>query len=285
MRAKEGNRVLEHLDYLESLARTVEENWCAAWASLGAVNASPRTIVEDTPGYLRVYTPSMSETLMNMIIRYRAPGPVRRAEVEAMLQPYRQHSLPTQWWLMVGMEPAGLRAQLTAIGMQSWGGAAAMVLDLAHWEPRYLAPPDGTTLGRIASADDAAAALAIICEVFYVPEVAMARWTTSNPAFEIYLARLRGRPATALGILRDGPVVGVYHVATAPWARRQGLAGNLLLLALREARTAGATLSTLTATPEARTLYETLGYRAVGIMEQWMLGPQPALELHHGWQG
>jgi ribosomal protein S18 acetylase RimI-like enzyme len=272
--------VFEHLDHL---AHQVEENWCAAWASLGAVQAAPRTMVEDTSECLRVYTPSMPESLMNMVMRYRSTGPVTRQDVERTLEPYRRHGLPTQWWLMLGMEPPGLREQLTAAGMRSWGGAPAMALDLRGWRPHYFPVAAGTVLGRIASEEDAAAALAIICDVFYVPENAMARWTTRNAAFELYLARMHGRPAAALGILRAGGVAGVYHVATMPWARRRGLAGNLLALALADAQVTGGQVSTLTATYEARAVYERLGYRAVGSLEQWLPGTRLANELQAGW--
>ncbi|MBF6591601.1 MAG: GNAT family N-acetyltransferase [Ktedonobacterales bacterium] len=262
------------LDHLHRLARSVEENWCAAWASLGAVAMTPRTVVERGPEYLRVYTPGEPDTLLNMVMRYAAPGPVRAVDIERVLQPYRRHHLPTQWWLMLGMEPPGLRERLAAAGMQSWGGAAAMAREMADGAaPISLPPLEGdVTLGRLASRDDTAAALGIICDVFSVSEHAMARWTTRNPAFALYLARLGGQPVAALGILRHEDVAGVYHVATLPWARRRGLAGHLLTHALRDAQAAGCLTATLTATPEARSLYERLGFRAVGVMEQWMPG-------------
>jgi hypothetical protein len=273
--------VFEQLDHL---ARAVEDNWCAAWASLGAVTIAPRTVVDEATDYLRIYTPGMSETLLNMVIRYTAPGPVTLAEVERVLEPYRAHHLPTQWWLMLGMEPPGLRERLIAAGMQSWGGAAAMALELANWQPRDIPPPPNAKFARVASAAEATAALEVICDVFYVPEEAMSRWTTRNPAFELYLARLGGRPAAALGVLRQGPVAGIYHVATLTWARRRGLAGNLLVRALSDAQAAGCVTSTLTATPEARSLYERLGYRAVGVLEQWMPGSRLAQALQYGWR-
>jgi hypothetical protein len=269
-------------DRLDHLARRVEENWCAAWASLGAVRIEPRTIVEATPECLRVYTPGMPEMLMNMVMGYRATRPVALADIERALLPYRQHKLPTQWWLMLGMEPPGLREQLSVVGMQSWGGAAAMALELRGWRPRYFPFPTGATLGRATTAQDASDALAIICEVYYTAEDAMARWTTANPAFELYLARLRGEPTAALGILRADGVAGVSNVATVPWARRRGLAGNLLVRALEDARVTGCAVSTLTATPEARAVYERLGYRVVGSMEQWLPGTRLARELQNG---
>ncbi len=64
-----------------------------------------------------------------------------------------------------------------------------------------------------------------------------------------------------------------------PDARRRGIAGNLLLLALREAQATGFTSATLTATPEGQRIYERLGFRACGLLEQWMTGPQLTDEL------
>jgi len=266
------------LDDTQRMARAVEDNWSAAWATLGSLLDSPQTYVDDTPNFVRVYTPGSPEMLLNLLMRYTASAPVGPDDVERAIVPYRQHHLPFQWWLTLGLEPPGLRQSLRAIGMQhAWGGAASMFLPLEGWNPRYRPPAPETQLGRVATPEDARDALRVICEVFFVPSAPMARWTINNPAFEVYCARLGGRMVAALAILRRAEVAGVYHVATLSGARRRGIAGNLLLLALRAARQAGCTLATLTATPEARHLYETLGFRTCGTIEQWL--PDP--DLHY----
>jgi GNAT superfamily N-acetyltransferase len=270
------------LDNLAVMARAVESNWCAAWATLGAVRAESRTIVEDTPAYLRVYTPGLPESLLNIVLRYESPGPVTRHDLERAIAPYRSHHLPFQWWQLIGSEPAGLRDQLRGLGMQSWGGVPAMALILGGWRPRLSPLPQGISLGRVSTAEAAQASLAIICEVFFVPEGPMSRWTTRNPAFEMYHASWQGRTVATLALLRDGETAGVYHVATLPWARRRGIASHLLTVALREAQAAGCTRATLTATPEARHMYEQLGFRACGMIDQWMPGPRLMNELTYG---
>jgi hypothetical protein len=57
-----------------------------------------------------------------------------------------------------------------------------------------------------------------------------------------------------------------------------GVAGNLVIHALCEAASQGARLATLTATPQALRLYGELGFRSVGVIEQWLPGPRLA---HH----
>jgi GNAT superfamily N-acetyltransferase len=272
---------------VEDLARRtriVEDAWCAAWASLGAVPARPRTLVSDTPGMLRVITPGAPETLLNIILRYHAANPVTRADVERAIAPFRAERLPFQWWLALGDEPEGLRDQLRRLGMQTWGGAAAMTLDLAGWEPPPTLPPvaPSVTLQRVATARDEQEALDIICEVFFVAPAPMARWTIENPAFEVYLARLNGEGMSALALLRHAGVAGIYNVATLPEARRRGLAGALLVYALEAARKAGCEIAALTATVEARRLYESLGFSACGVLEQWAPGRELTLALTHG---
>ena len=78
---------------LQRLAQAVEQGWAAAWATLGTVTTEPRTIVEDTPEFLRVYTPGLDESLLNLIMRYAAPGPVTPDDIARMLAPYRAHRL------------------------------------------------------------------------------------------------------------------------------------------------------------------------------------------------
>lgn len=267
------------LEQMNQMARLVERNWCAAWASLGDARGQPATIVDDLPEVLRVYTPGDPETLLNMVIRYAGAEPVTRRQVESVIAPYREHRLPFQWWLTRGVEPAGLRERLGELGMETWGGATMMCLPLDGWSPRYPPAPTSATLRRALNDDEALAAVGVICNVFYIPRAPMLRWTTLNPAFDLWVAWMGARPIAAMATLLEGDTVGVYHVATTPGVRRRGVAGNLLLLALSDAQARGAHWATLTATPEARALYETLGFHACGLLEQWMPGPRLTREI------
>lgn len=268
------------------MARAVEGAWCAAWASLGALPYQPRSLVDDAATVLRVVTPGLPETLMNMVMRYRAPGPVTAEAVEEVIAPYRQHRLPFQWWLIRDDAPAGLREQIRELGMNSWGGATMMYLDLAQWNPSYApAPPPGVSYRRLApdlSDHGRPDALRIISEVFDVAPFPMSRWTSENPAFALYVAHWWNQPVATVSTLPAGETVGVFHVATLPEARRRGIAGNLLLLALREAQAAGYISAALTATPEGQHLYAQLGFRVCGLLEQWMVGPRLSDELLRG---
>jgi ribosomal protein S18 acetylase RimI-like enzyme len=271
------------LELLLQQARAVEQAWSEAWISLGAVAGQPRTVAEDTPDFVRVYTPGAREMLLNIVLRYSLDRPVTSQAVEQVIAPFRHYRLPFQWWLTLGAEPAGLREQLHELGMQTWGGATSMTLSLVGWQPRYPSLAGSAyALGRVASPEDGNAALQVICAVFFVPREPMARWTIENPETHIYLAYLDGKPASALATMQQSGVVGVYHVATLPFARHRGIAGNLLIMALRDAMGAGCSVATLTATPEARHLYEQLGFRTCGLLEQWVPGHELTKSLVYG---
>jgi GNAT superfamily N-acetyltransferase len=197
---------------------------------------------------------------------------VTREAVEAVVAPYRRNALPFQWWLTRGAGPDGLREQLRALGMRTWGGSASMLLDFDGWRPTYPTPPADVELLCVATPEDARDTLRVTCDVFILPWQATARWTVSNPRFTAYLARLGGRAVAALTAMCAGDTVLLFNVATVPRARRRGIAGNLALVALRDAQASGCVNAALTATPEARRLYEELGFRACGLMEQWVPG-------------
>lgn len=261
------------LDQLHQMARAVEDAWAAPWTALGEVQATPRTIVDRVSGpaehYLRVYTPGMPEMLLNLVMCYRTDHPIGSANVERVIAPFRQHRLPFQWWVTPGLEPHGLRDRLRALGMQSWGGSTSMTLSLPGWQSRYRPPAAGTALYHAQTADEAHKALGVICEVYYLTWEPMARWALYSPGVQTYYATLNGHTVAALTTMAHNGTVLIYNVATLPGARRRGIAGNLVALALSDACDDGCTLAALTATPEARHLYEELGFRTCGTMEQW----------------
>ena len=154
-----------------------------------------------------------------------------------------------------------------------------------HWNPSnsgYPPAPPEVSYHQITTAAELSDALRIISRVFDVPPYPMSRWTNENPAFTL-IGALGNQPVATVATLPAGGTIGVYHVATLPEARRRGIAGNLLLLALRDAQAAGYGAATLTATPAGQQLYTQLGFGVCGLLEQWMTGPRLTDDLiRHG---
>jgi GNAT superfamily N-acetyltransferase len=77
------------------------------------------------------------------------------------------------------------------------------------------------------------------------------------------------KPAAVALVLHHGEDCGVSFVATAPHARRKGLASLVMHGALRDARDHGATSTTLQATEVGLRLYDSLGLRKLCDMQLW----------------
>ena len=84
-----------------------------------------------------------------------------------------------------------------------------------------------------------------------------------------YVEELRGRPASVALALHHEQDCGISFVATAPHARRQGLASHVMQTVALEAQQAGLTSATLQATNLGEKLYVALGYRKVSDMQLW----------------
>ena len=84
-----------------------------------------------------------------------------------------------------------------------------------------------------------------------------------------YRADHKGRPASVALALHHGEDCGVSFVATAPNARRRGLASDVMHRVAVDARQAGCTSATLQATHLGEKLYRALGYRKVSDMQLW----------------
>jgi GNAT superfamily N-acetyltransferase len=87
-----------------------------------------------------------------------------------------------------------------------------------------------------------------------------------------YVARVGGRPACCLTMIREGPDAGVFLVGTIPEARGHGLARRLLLRALHGARATGATVSTLQSSRLGYPVYRRLGYVELCRLGMWERG-------------
>jgi len=151
--------------------------------------------------------------------------------------------------------------------------AAGHVLD---GEPRDMgAPLDEMDLEPRAELDlDPAPDWVDIAEVNEAAYYSSAQGSYFGPALadyeaRPYLARLEGRPACTVAVEDIDGDAYVQLVATRPEAQRRGLAGELMRLALREARERGCTTTTLEGTAAGAPVYRRLGYRDLGVLQMW----------------
>ena len=138
-------------------------------------------------------------------------------------------------------------------------GMAAEIADLAM---NGRAPAHETDLATVGHVNDLA---------YGNPDARLERTLSPLPpgVLHAYVAELRGRPASVALALHHQSDCGISFVATAPHARRQGRASDVMQQVACDACEAGLTSATLQATSLGEKLYVALGYRKVSEMQLW----------------
>lgn len=138
-------------------------------------------------------------------------------------------------------------------------GMAAEIADLSLNGRGPAGPSDLATVGHV---NDLA---------YGNPDARLERTLSPLPpgVLHPYVAELQGRPASVALALHHEQDCGISFVATAPHARRQGLASDVMQQVAADARAAGLTSATLQATALGEKLYFALGYRKVSDMQLW----------------
>jgi GNAT superfamily N-acetyltransferase len=117
--------------------------------------------------------------------------------------------------------------------------------------------------------DPRVATLSDLNDTAYGTAPDMSRAVQTLPGVTLHVARLDGRPVSAVGTHDLDGDTCILYVATAPEARGRGLASRLMALALHEARDRGATTTSLQATKMGYPVYAKLGYRDLGALQMW----------------
>jgi GNAT superfamily N-acetyltransferase len=218
-------------------------------------------------------------TWPNAVCGVRLESATADGRIDELLAPFRARQRRMRWWIPPTSTPDDLLERLVAHGLEAEFADDAMACDLTDWHPSK--PADGVAIERVVDtatfhtwtetfaygfggrpgSSDA------IFERYYV-DVAVG----ATSPIATYLARLDGEPvATAFG-RSSGGVVGVYAVATVPAARRRGIGAAITSRLMTDAWAGGARLAVLSASDMGRSVYERLGFEAIGLV-QTALGP------------
>jgi GNAT superfamily N-acetyltransferase len=213
------------------------------------------------------------------VLAYMVPSLPGRSLVNAVLYTDGAALLAARDDLARAFAGEGVRAwtvwvrpgdEATASGLAAAGHAhdAQPMLMAAPLEEVDLARRRDVELDRAAGWD----AIARLWDGFFGhPPEASLRPVLGHLDAPAYVALEDGEPAACAGArYEDGDCI-IAFVATLPAARGRGLAGELLRIALADARAAGCTTTSLEATRMGEHVYARLGYRSLGRLGMWEL--------------
>lgn len=239
-----------------------ESTLVASWRAL-AVDSPGATVIERAGSVAAVF-PAWSP-LNNAIARVPiADRAATDAEVSRLAARYRDAGVPTwAYWV------PSLAVDLDAPRARAVPGAApdvsTLVMTAVLAAGRTSHPGAvATSIATAALAGDEPVPLARVEPPG--PGSGMAAWVMVRDGFAV---------AGLWTCVHEGDC-GVYAVGTAPAFRRRGDASALVEHALADARRAGARTASLQSTPDAVSLYQRLGFTAVGRYEEWVFDSGPS---------
>jgi ribosomal protein S18 acetylase RimI-like enzyme len=222
------------------------------------------------------------------IVAVRLPERPERSAFNAVVAGDERSLLTTRDELADWYDDGGVRAWTvwTRPGDRAAAAALAAAGHVHDAQPMLMAAPldelDLASRGPLELDDtgDVATALELNDRAYgYAPGQGFGGALASFPeGWRPYVAQADGVPAAALVVVPEHGNCEIVLVATVPEARGRGLAGELMRLALREARADGCTTTTLEASAMGEPVYARMGYRSLGRLGMWELRrPDPAL--------
>jgi GNAT superfamily N-acetyltransferase len=181
--------------------------------------------------------------------------------LEAMRRRWEQLGV-RRWGIWTDGAKYGVTDTLRTARLRVTSSAPGMGAEIADLSLNGRAPARATDLATVGHVNDLA---------YGNPDARLERTLAPLPPglLHAYVVELQGRPASVALALHHQRDCGISFVATAPHARRQGLASDVMQRIAFDAREAGMTSTTLQATNLGEKLYYALGYRKVSDMQLW----------------
>jgi ribosomal protein S18 acetylase RimI-like enzyme len=212
-------------------------------------------------GWLVRFSPGKAKRArcVNAVAAGRTPIGERLAACEAV---FAEAGLPLIVRITPFTLPSELDARLASDGLRRFDDTRVMVLtDLAAMAPRAM--PEGITISSVGLEAFARRVGAFRGSPLAQQQAHAERLRTSPVPYCAYELQAHGVPVACGQFAREGDLVGLYDVFTAPAARGQGLAGVLCRHLLVQAQDQGARHAYLQVESDnhaARAVYHRLGF-------------------------
>jgi len=245
--------------------RMLEENFWSMWSNFGK---GPGCHFYDRGDAMWFDTP-MSTLPYNTVMRFSGSRNVPE-RVESIISHYSKRKVPFTW-IVHPTSPRGLTAELERRGLKEIEIVDGMIMDLEELPDPGPETP-GFDMREVLGEEDARQVMEMIASRWKAEDDAVMHLYAIGDHFGV------GTPDAAVRLwaaYQDGTMVsktvlhcaagaaGVYGVATRPEYRRKGLAAQLVLRSLAEAKRQGHTCAILHSSDLAVKLYRRMGFRSV----------------------
>lgn len=239
----------------------------------------PGVEVYDEPDLLCMMG-GLPDPMYNAVYRAAFPAGQAGARIDGLLERYRaRRCLPMTWVVTPATRPRDLASHLQARGFTHAFRGVGMAANL-HSLAEPPTPP-GLVVEGVRTEAQLQQWLYPVTVAFDLHASTAAAFSelyaTFGPAvpWQLFLGLVDGQPVAASRLFCAAGVAGIYHVATLPEVRRQGLGTAMTLVAVRAAQRLGYCTGILTASPAGYNLYRRLGFEEC-VHADIYVGPHPA---------
>jgi GNAT superfamily N-acetyltransferase len=262
--------ILADMSSQDALADAVEANMAEQFAYFGG---SPRAEVDDSLEMLRFLSgipiPEYNGVIRARLVPELAADGVQ-SRIHAVVTSFSTLGQSFFWWVGPTSSPADLGDHLTAAGLTHMCDGPGMAADLHALDERGERRPglsiipvtdERTLRDWVEVAGAGYGEPASIRQARY--DVHMDLGLGADLALQRYVAYWGGRPVALSALFLGAVVAGVYEVATAKDARRQGIGAAVILAPLYRARELGYHAGVLQASERGVGVYTRLGFHQV----------------------
>lgn len=238
----------------------IEENLYAMLAAWGRIPGSE--LVQEPPAMR--YTTGIAFPAFNGVARARLAQADVEHEIDALLAFFRQHALPSLWWLGPSATPATLGERLVARGLVRTEDAIGMALSIDQISAPALVP--GLEIRRVSGATEMARWTEIVASCFDLPHDILPACTRlfaamgDGRASRAYMGLLDGTPVGVSSLYGEGDVAGIHWVGTLAAARGRGIGTAMTWAVVDQARALGYRMAVLHASQMGLGVYRRLGF-------------------------
>jgi GNAT superfamily N-acetyltransferase len=222
---------------------------------------APGAHAEEAQGWLACVVPgSFDSSLINCAVPKRRAQRVGDA-LQDVAGAYERAGV-RKWGVWLDSRAAGDARALAGAGLVLDSTPVVMAAELGDMDlgdTIEARPVDLPTVGRVNDLAYGTGDGRLERAIAHLPPDAVRPWGAGDG----------GEIEAVVMTLEHGEDACVWFVATAPQARRRGLASRLIRTALADSRQRGATSTTLWASAMGAPVYERLGYRPVGRLHLW----------------
>ena len=226
------------------------------------------------------YVSGIQSPYLNGVVRAKFKKRDVHMKIKKILIYFKKRKIPMSWLIGPSTIPADLCIQLEKYGLKYTSKLYGMAIDLRKVDKKF-SLPDGFAIEQVRDMDTLKKFMSTFALAFQIDQVLQNVLLENKYRYYIldhhqdrrlYIGLINGKPVATASLFLNGGVAGIYHIATIPEARRQGIGRAMTLISLHEARTLGYSIGVLTTESRlAYEMYSKIGFERYCTMSYYIL--------------